>query len=151
MAIQGPFPVEFGVAFPDGVYAAGACEPVRDFDRSSPERFVQQLDKVTGLPMWAVEVIDADPEARARTVKIKVLSQDQPVLPAASGGAPFVAVEFTGLMANPYVNSSTNRLAYSVKATGVRAAGISSGPGMAGGPPRHSGSRPGQDGKEAAA
>jgi hypothetical protein len=149
VAIQGPIPLEFGQAFPDGVYAAGAFEPVRDFERSSPERFVQQLDKNTGLPMWAVEVIDADPQARARTVKIKVLSTEQPVLPPAAGGAPFVSVEFTGLTVTPYVNQSTNRLAFSIKATGVRAAGAPGGPA---GPARHGGpGRPGPDGKEAAA
>ena len=123
MAIQGPIPLEFGVAFPDGVYAAGAFEPVRDFDRSQGDRFVQQLDKGTGQPLWAVEVIDADPQARARTVKIKVISPHQPVLPPAASGAPFVPVEFTGLTVTPYVNQSTNRLAYSLKATGVRVAG----------------------------
>ena len=148
MAIQGPIPLEFGVAFPDGVYAAGAFEPVRDFDRSQGDRFVQQLDKTTGQPLWAVEVIDADPQARARTVKIKVISPHQPVLPSATGGAPFVPVEFTGLTVTPYVNQA-GRLAYSVKATGVRAPGAPGGPG---GPARHgSVGRPGPDGKEGAA
>jgi hypothetical protein len=148
MAIQGPIPLAFGVAFPDGVYAAGAFEPVRDFDRSQGDRFVQQLDKATGQPLWAVEVIDADPQARARTVKIKVISPHQPVLPPAAGGAPFVPVEFTGLTVTPYVNQA-GRLAYSVKATGVRAPGAPGGPA---GPARHGGiGRPGPDGKEAAA
>jgi hypothetical protein len=152
MAIQGPIPLEFGQAFPDGVYAAGAFEPVRDFEKSQGDRFVQQLDKNTGLPMWAVEVIDADPQARARTVKIKVLSQSQPVLPPATGGAPFVPVEFTGMTVTPYVNQSTNRLAFSVKATGVRAPGAPAGPGGPAGQVRHGGpGRPGTDGKEAAA
>src|ERR1700761_1938479 len=154
MAIQGPIPLEFGVAFPGGVFAAGAFEPVRNFEKSQGDRFVQQLDRNTGLPMWAVEVIDADPAARARTVKIKVLSHEQPVLPAATGGVPFVAVEFTGLTVTPYVNQSTNRLAFSVKATGVRPVGGPAGPGMPGaqgGPARHGGpGRPGE-GKEAAA
>jgi hypothetical protein len=148
MAIQGPIPLEFGVAFPDGVYAAGAFEPVRDFDRSQGDRFVQQLDKATGQPLWAVEVIDADPQARARTVKIKVISPHQPVLPPAASGAPFVPVEFTGLTVTPYVNQA-GRLAYSVKATGVRAPGAPGGPT---GPARHGGiGRPGPDGQEAAA
>jgi hypothetical protein len=44
-----------------------------------------------------VEVIDADKEARARTVKVKVAAHDQPVLPAAPAGVPFLPVEFTGL------------------------------------------------------
>ena len=65
-------------------------------------------------------MIDADPQARARTVKVKVISPHQPVLPPAAGGAPFVPVEFTGLTVTPYVNQA-GRLAYSVKATGVRA------------------------------
>ena len=149
MALQGPIPVEFGTVFPLGVYAAGEFEPVRDFDRSQGDRFVQQLDKTTGAPLWAVEVIDADPQARARTVKIKVISPHQPVLPPAASGAPFVPVEFTGLTVTPYVNQA-GRLAYSVKATGVRAPGAPGG-GPAG-PARHGGiGRPGPDGKEAAA
>ena len=138
MGMQGPIPVEFGMVFPHGVYAAGAFERVRDFDRSQGDRFVQQADKATGAPLWAVEVIDADPEARARTVKVKVMSAQQPTLPPAPGGAPFVPVEFTGLTVTPYVNQA-GRLAYSVKASGVRAAG------------RHGDSRPVAEGKVAAA
>ena len=45
MALQGPIPVDFGTVFPLGVYAAGEFEPVRDFDRSQGDRFVQQADK----------------------------------------------------------------------------------------------------------
>ena len=47
---------------------------MRDFDRSQDDRFVQQTDKATGAPVWVVEVIDADAQARARTVKVKVAS-----------------------------------------------------------------------------
>ena len=72
MAFQGAIPVEFGTVFPDGAYAAGKFEMVRDFDRSSGDRVVQQIDKDTGLPLWVVEVIDADEQARQRTVKVKV-------------------------------------------------------------------------------
>ena len=75
MALQGPIPVEFGTVFPDGAFAAGKFEMVRDFDRSQGDRVVQQADKHTGLPLWVVEVIDADPEARQRTVKVKVAAQ----------------------------------------------------------------------------
>jgi hypothetical protein len=129
MFLQGPFPVEFGTVFPSGVYAAGGFEKVRDFDRSQGDRVVQQTDKVTGLPLWVVEVIDADPEARQRTVKVKVAAQVQPVLPPAVAGSPFTAVEFEGLTATPYTDSGrcqgkgkcAARQAYSLKATGVRA------------------------------
>ena len=106
MALQGAIPIEFGTVFPDGAYAAGVFETVRDFDRSQGDRFVQQLDKGTGLPLWAVDVIDADPQARHRTVKVKVAAEYQPTLPSAPAGSPFTAVEFTGLTVTPYVNEA---------------------------------------------
>ena len=131
MALLGPFPVEFVAVFPSGVYAAGGVEKVRDFDRSSGDRVVQQADKHTGLPLWVVEVIDADPEARQRTVKVKIAAQVQPVLPSPAPGSPFTPVEFDGMTTTPWVDSSrcsgdgkhkcAARLAYSLKATGVRA------------------------------
>jgi hypothetical protein len=129
MFLQGPFPVEFGTAFPSGAFAAGGFEKVRDFDKSSGDRVVQQTDKATALPLWVIEVIDADPEARQRTVKVKVAAEHQPVLPSASPGSPFTAVEFEGMTATPYVDSGrcqgkgkcAARQAYSLKATGVRA------------------------------
>jgi hypothetical protein len=102
---------------------------VRDFDRSSGDRVVQQVDKHTNLPLWVVEVIDADPDARQRTVKVKIAAQVQPVLPPPVAGSPFTAVEFDGMTATPYVDSGrcqgkgkcAARQAYSFKATGVRA------------------------------
>ena len=131
MALQGQIPIEFGTVFPDGAYAAGGIEMVRDFDRSSGDRVVQQVDKHTGLPLWVVEVIDTQEDARQRTVKVKIAAQVQPVLPPQAPGSPFTAVEFEGLTATPYVDSSRcqgsgkdkcgARQAYSFKATGVRA------------------------------
>jgi hypothetical protein len=129
MALQGPIPVEFGTMFPDGAYAAGGFEMVRDFDRSQGDRVVQQVDKHTSLPLWVVEVIDADPEARQRTVKVKVAAAVQPVLPPPAPGSPFIPVEFEGMTVTPYVDSGrcqgkgkcAARQGYSLKATGVRA------------------------------
>jgi len=122
MALQGPIPVEFGHVFAHGAFAAGAFEPMRDFDASSGDRFVQAKDKATGQPVWVIEVIDADPAARDKTVKVKVAAQGQPVLPPAPAGMPFVPVEFAGLTVTPYVTQA-GRLAYSLKAAGVRAPG----------------------------
>ncbi len=122
MSIQGSIPVEFGVVFPSGAYAAGAFEPVRDFDASTGEKFVQSSDKASGLPLWAIEVIDPDPQARTRAVKVKVAAQVQPVVPAPPPGSPFTPVEFTGMTVTPYV-SQAGRLAYSLKATGIRPPG----------------------------
>jgi hypothetical protein len=132
MALQGPGPIEFGAVFPGGAYAAGGFEMVRvvrDFDRSTVDRAVQQADKHTGLPLWVVEVIDADPDARQRTVKVKVAAQVQPVLPPPVAGSPFTPVEFDGMTVTPLrgrlpVPGSRpvrHRQAYSLKATGVRA------------------------------
>ena len=135
MALQGPIPVEFGVVFPSGAYAAGAFEPVRNFDASTGEKFVQSNDKTSGMPLWVIEVIDADPAARVRAVKVKVAAQVQPVVPAGPPGSPFTPVEFTGLTVTYYVNQA-GRLAYSLKATGIRAPGRG---------------RPGQDVREVAA
>jgi hypothetical protein len=136
MAVQGPIPVEFAHAFPRGAFAAGPFEPVRDFDASKGDRFVQSKDKASGLPVWVVEVIDADPAARQKTARVKVASAQQPSLPAPGGGMPFVPVEFSGLTVTPYVNQA-GRLAYSLRASGVRVAGRSG--------------RSGADGKDAAA
>ena len=124
MALLGPIPVEFGHVFAHGAYAAGGFEPMRDFDASSGDRFVQAKDKATGQPVWVIEVIDADPAARDKTVKVKVAGPVQPVLPPASAGMPFVPVEFAGLTVTPYVNQA-GRLAYSLKAAGVRGPGRS--------------------------
>ena len=76
-------------------------------------------------------MIDADPDARQRTVKVKIAAQVQPVLPSPVPGSPFTAVEFDGMTATPYVDSSrcsgdgknkcAARLAYSFKATAVQA------------------------------
>src|SRR5262249_57964753 len=106
MAMQGQIPVEFGIVSPHGAYAAGGIEMVRDFDRSTGDRVVQQADEHSGLPLWVVEVIDADPEARQRTVKVKIAAQVQPVLPPPAAGSPFTAVEFDGLTVMPYPDSS---------------------------------------------
>ncbi len=83
--------------FTHGAYAAGGFEPMRDFDASSGDRFVQSKDRETGQPVWVIEVIDADPEARTKTAKVKVAAPVQPVLPPPGAGMPFVPVEFTGL------------------------------------------------------
>jgi len=60
MAIQGALPVEFGTVFPHGAFALGV-EAVTNFETKRPE-----VDRETGLPLWAVEVIDADPTRGAR-------------------------------------------------------------------------------------
>ncbi|WP_067973013.1 plasmid replication, integration and excision activator [Nocardiopsis trehalosi] len=121
MAIQGAIPVEFGTVFPAGCYALGV-EAITDFETKRP-----QTDRDSGLPLWAVDVIDADPEARgkAKSVKVKVAAEHCPVLPDEVPGLPFRPVEFEAMSVMPYVddNGRRPRVAYSLRAKAVKTPG----------------------------
>ncbi|MFB9968331.1 plasmid replication, integration and excision activator [Sinosporangium siamense] len=113
--------------FPYGCYVVGPVVPVADFEASTKEKSVQTRDKLSGLPVWAVPVVDADPAAKtaSKAIAVKIASAVEPVIPAppeqwAALGLPFVPVEFEGLTVTPYVAQQTGRLAYSVRATGMR-------------------------------
>jgi hypothetical protein len=124
MAIQGAIPIGHDGVFPYGCYVVGEVEPVRDFDRSTKETPVQAVDKDTGMPVWQVDVIDADPTAREKTMRVKILAPVQPVPPASAPGVPFRPVAFDDLTATPYVSTTStgrSRLAWSLKATAMHA------------------------------
>ena len=125
MALTNRFKISMLDVFPHGAYLVSEVEPVRDFDKSSPGRPVQAVDKESGLPVWAVTALDADPEARRgdKTVTVKIAARHQPIPPEAPAGLPFRPVEFEGLTVTPYVNESGGRprVAYSLRATGMRA------------------------------
>lgn len=91
MAMPRKLPVEFGVVFPYGAYAVGEVTQVKDYDRSTREVPIQATDPETGLPVWQVEVVDADPEAKkaTRMMSVKIGAKVQPVLPEAPEGVPF--------------------------------------------------------------
>jgi hypothetical protein len=124
MAIGRHIPISTEQAFPHGAYAVSGVEQVVDFDASTREQRVQAHDRDSGLPVWAISVFDADPEARTKVVRVKIASRTPPVLPQAPAGVPFPAVAFEGLTFTPYVDTSGSRprLAYSFRATAVRAA-----------------------------
>jgi hypothetical protein len=74
--------------------------------------------------VWTVDVVDADPDARERTVRVKITAPVQPVPPAAAAGVPFRPVEFDGLSAMPYVATTATgrgRLTWSFRASGMQA------------------------------
>ena len=124
MAIKGAIPMTNEDVFSHGSFVVGEVEPMRDFDRSTKDQAVQAVDRDTGLLVWTVDVVDADPEARERTVRVKLLAPVQPVPPEAAPGVPFRPVEFDGLTATPYVATTASgrgRLAWSLRATGMRA------------------------------
>jgi hypothetical protein len=125
MAIQGRIPVSFGDVFPHGVYATGPAEPLENFETKR-----QETDKDNGLPVWVVDVYDADPEAshKASAIKIKIAARVCPVMPEAVFGS-FRPVEFEGMTVTPWVEETgrkpngevRTRVAYSFRASAVRA------------------------------
>lgn len=120
MALQGPIPISFELLFPYGCYVVGEVTAARDFDA---KRDVQAKDKATGLPVWQVPVIEADPSLKAaqKTVTVKILSEAQPVVPPSLPGVQPAPAEFDGLEVKPYVHQETGRLAYSISAQVMRA------------------------------
>ncbi|WP_214411387.1 plasmid replication, integration and excision activator [Sphaerisporangium fuscum] len=119
MSIPRAFRVDFGEMFPHGCYMVGEVEQVKDFEASTASKPVWARDKDTGDFVWQVTVVDCDPEAREKMVKIKVSSAVQPVPPAPLQGLPFIPVEFDGLTVTPWLNGQ--RIAYSVRARDMRA------------------------------
>lgn len=133
MVMPRKIPIEFEVAFPHGGYLVSNVQPVADFDRSTAENKVQQLDNDTQLPLWQVEMVDADPEAKkaTRTVLVKFAAKQQPVPPANDSGTPFVPVVLHKLVAVPYIEDVTetfSRIAWSYRAESMSAPGRQSKP-----------------------
>lgn len=129
MALARRIPVAFEAVFPAGAFLVGEVEPVADFDapRSAEGARPQAVDKETGLRVWSVPVLDADPEAgkRDKTVNVKVLAPVQPVPPPNDTPFPFTPVAFAGMTATPYMdeNGPRARLAWSFRATELMAPG----------------------------
>ncbi|PZF85167.1 plasmid replication, integration and excision activator [Jiangella anatolica] len=125
MALQGRIPVTHDMVFPHGAMVRGEVTQVDDFDQSTKDNRVQEIDKVTKLRVWQVRVDDLDPEARKGqdTITVKILADVCPSLPDTIPGLPFRPVEFTGMTVTPYVDERGTRrsIAYSFRATGVQA------------------------------
>lgn len=123
MAISRRFPIPFDVVFPYGAYLVSEVSPVLDFDRSTKERKVQAVDPDTGLLLWSVEVLDADPEAKksAKTVSVRIPGKVQPVPPPNPQDLPYRPVVFEGMSALPWIEEvgSFTRIAWSLRATAM--------------------------------
>lgn len=132
MAIARRFRVGHEDVFPCGAYTINDVGPVWDFERSTKEMKVQQVDKDSGLLLWSVDVVDADPEAgkKAKTITVKIAAKVQPVAPEALPGLPFRPVVFEGLTALPYIDDGGNfaRIAWSFKADGMSSPKTATGP-----------------------
>lgn len=122
MGASGPFKVESSDAFPHGLGVVSVVSPRNEFGAGTRENPVQERDKDTGLPIWQVDVMDFDPEARERTFKVKIISAVQPVPPEALPGTPVRPVVLEGLTITPYIKEGKfPKIAYSLKATGLAA------------------------------
>ena len=121
MALKGGtrFAVRFEDVFPSGCVmgADTIVSKVVDFDKRG-KADDQDVDKVTGARVWAVRVMDLDPdlEGRSREVVVKISAPVQPVPPVGA----FQPVEFDGLTVTPWVNDK-GRMQYSIRATGITA------------------------------
>lgn len=115
-------PVESAYVFPHGALCLGV-EPVRDFEAKGEDK--QARDN--GVRLWAVRVLDLDPEAGrfggSKEVKVKIAAEVQPVPPESPYPGIPPMVEFTNVTLTPYVDSSRRcgdrcraRLAWSVRA-----------------------------------
>jgi hypothetical protein len=132
-----PVPNEY--AFPFGCLCLGVDMGV-DFDKpvGYPDR--QAYDETTGLRVWVVTVLDLDPEATRfgrQQVKVKVLADVRPVPPAPTVPGYPPAIEFTELIATPWLDESKcsgelrngrhkcrGKLLYALRATGITAGRI---------------------------
>ncbi len=114
------FAIRSAEVFPQGcVFIPGSVSEVQDYDEKTRVR-TPSVDKVTGLRVWQVRVQDNDetiPEGRSHEVAVKILADQKPQPPVRG----FDLVEFDGLMVTPYVTDK-GRMAYSLRATAVRAA-----------------------------
>jgi hypothetical protein len=123
MAIQAPLKLNHGETFPHGALAL-AVAALNDFDKAQAGvEDPQQRDKDTGERIWVVRVIDNDPDARQNELKVKVVAPVMPSLPEPVPGTNLRPVEFEGLTVTPWVEETKTgrtRVAYSLKATGVR-------------------------------
>jgi len=124
MALSRRMSVTHDEVFPFGAFLMGEVNSISDYDRSTKDNKVQAIDKDTGLPLWSVDVLDADPEARraSKMMSIKFATKVQPVPPANEAGTPFTPVIFDGLTALPYVEKvgeNFTRIAWSMRAASM--------------------------------
>src|SRR4051795_2028085 len=128
MAISRRFSIPFELAFPLGAYLVSEVTPVVDFEKSTREHKVQQVDSETGKLLWQGDVLDADPEAKraSKTVSVKIPANVQPVPPANDGSSPFTPVVFEGLTALPWieqVSEEYSKISWSFRAEDMVAPG----------------------------
>ena len=113
-------PVSMAQVFPHGCHLMpDSITEAIDYDEQTRTR-TPAIDKITGKRVFQCRVADMDLEleGRSRETVVKILADRPPVPPT---GQPFELVEFDNLQVTPYVTDK-GRMAYSLKATGIKAA-----------------------------
>ena len=144
MAVQQRMRVAFEDVFPAGAFVVGEVDPVEDYDQVQAAKAagrepgdVQLRDRVSDKRVWQVRVVDADPEARKGQTEqvVKIAADVQPVPPPVVDGLPFRPVVFEDLTVTAYIDERgyRPRIAWSLRASGMRAAKTPTGSGHSGG------------------
>ena len=84
----------------------GEVTPRRDFDKSTKDNPVQEVDKESGVRVWEAEVVNTDPEARKadRSFTVKIVAERQPVPPEPADASGMRPVVFAHLEAMPWMD-----------------------------------------------
>jgi hypothetical protein len=92
--------------FPFPLMLVGDVGMRRDFERSTKDNPVQEVDKESGLRVWDAEVVNTDPEARKsdRSFTVKLIAEHQPVPPAGADGSTMRPVVFANLEGLPWLD-----------------------------------------------
>lgn len=108
-------PIDMGrVAFVGTGKVAPRAEYVEMSDGSRKASGNQQKDPDTGLPLWTIDVlVDDDDARRAEVVGVTVPAAEEPVTPK------WQAVRFVNPVATVYLDRGSGRPAVSVKAEGI--------------------------------
>ena len=124
MAVNGPYTVDSTAVFPCGLFALGAVSKVTVYKSEPP---VQERDKASGLPLWQVDVMDADPNAwkELRTFRVKIAAEVQPVLPDPIPGTTIRPIVLEGLTISAWLEKDREtkrpkpKIVYAARATSI--------------------------------
>jgi hypothetical protein len=128
------FPIEFGVAFPQGLVLVGEVAPDNEYqtreDKAAGRPVRQKIDPVTGQRQWKATVTDPDESAAKRASFEIIFTADvQPVAPTAEVLPGMRPIALQGLTAEPKVagNGEFKYQSYVYRATGFTAPSSASG------------------------
>jgi hypothetical protein len=122
------FPIEFDIAFPQGLVLVGEVTPDNEYqtreDKAVGRPVRQKTDPVTGQRQWKATVTDPDePTAKRASFEITFVADVQPVPSTAEALPGMRPIALQGLTAEPKVagNGEFKYQSYIYRATGFTA------------------------------